>query len=91
MTMDKEIKKTVIQEFSRHQGDTGSPEVQIALLTNRITYLTDHLRTHKHDESSRRGLLKMVGRRRRLLAYVRKKEYQRYLALTDRLNIRRKS
>jgi len=91
MTMDKEIKKTVIQEFSRHQGDTGSPEVQIALLSNRITYLTDHLRTHKHDESSRRGLLMMVGRRRRLLAYVREKDYQRYLALTDRLNIRRKS
>ena len=91
MSMDKELKKTVIYEFSRHQGDTGSPEVQIALLTNRISYLTDHLRTHKHDESSRRGLLKMVGRRRRLLAYVRKKDYQRYLALTDRLNIRRKS
>jgi small subunit ribosomal protein S15 len=91
MTMDKEIKKTVIQEFSRHQGDTGSPEVQIALLSNRIIYLTDHLRTHKHDESSRRGLLMMVGRRRRLLAYVREKDYQRYLALTDRLNIRRKS
>ena len=91
MTMDKEVKKTVIQEFSRHQGDTGSPEVQIALLSNRITYLTDHLRTHKHDESSRRGLLMMVGRRRRLLAYVREKDYQRYLALTDRLNIRRKS
>jgi small subunit ribosomal protein S15 len=91
MTMDKEIKKTVIQEFSRHQGDTGSPEVQIALLSNRIIYLTDHLRTHKHDESSRRGLLMMVGRRRRLLAYVREKDYPRYLALTDRLNIRRKS
>ena len=91
MTMDKELKKTVIEEFSRHQGDTGSPEVQIALLTNRITYLTDHLRTHKHDESSRRGLLMMVGRRRRLLAYVRMKDYQRYLALTDRLDIRRKS
>ncbi|MBE9473443.1 MAG: 30S ribosomal protein S15 [Chloroflexi bacterium] len=91
MSMDKELKKTVIDEFSRHQGDTGSPEVQIALLSNRISYLTDHLRTHKHDESSRHGLLKMVGRRRRLLTYVRKKDYQRYLALTDRLNIRRKS
>ena len=91
MTMDKELKKTVIEEFSRHQGDTGSPGVQIALLTNRITYLTDHLRTHIHDESSRRGLLMMVGRRRRLLAYVREKDYPRYLALTDRLNIRRKS
>jgi small subunit ribosomal protein S15 len=90
MSMDKESKKTVIREFSRHQGDTGSPEVQIALLTNRINYLTDHLRAHKHDESSRRGLLKLVGRRRRLLAYIRKKDYQRYQALTDRLNIRRK-
>jgi small subunit ribosomal protein S15 len=90
MSMDKNVKKDVIQEFSRHEGDTGSPEVQIALLTNRINYLTDHLRTHKHDESSRRGLLKLVGRRRRLLAYTRKKDYQRYQALTDRLNIRRK-
>jgi small subunit ribosomal protein S15 len=90
MSMDKEVKKDVIHEFSRHEGDTGSPEVQVAILTNRINYLTDHLRTHKHDESSRRGLLKMVGRRRRLLAYIRKKDYQRYQALTDRLNIRRK-
>jgi len=91
MTLDKETKQTVIHEFSRHPGDTGSPEVQVAILSNRIIYLTDHLRTHKHDESSRRGLLKMVGRRRRLLAYIRKKDYQRYQALTDRLNIRRKS
>ena len=91
MSLDKDTKKAVIYEFSRHSGDTGSPEVQVALLSNRITYLTDHLRTHKHDESSRRGLLKMVGRRRRLLAYIRSKDYQRYQALTDRLNIRRKS
>lgn len=91
MSLDKDTKKAVIYEFSRHSGDTGSPEVQVALLSNRITYLTDHLRTHKHDESSRRGLLKMVGRRRRLLAYIRRKDYQRYQALTDRLNIRRKS
>ena len=90
MTMDKEDKKDVIHEFSRHEGDTGSPEVQVALLSNRISYLTDHLRTHKHDESSRRGLLKMVGRRRRLLAYIRKQDYQLYMALTDRLEIRRK-
>jgi small subunit ribosomal protein S15 len=90
MSMDKEEKKDVIHEFSRHEEDTGSPEVQIALLTNRINYLTDHLRAHKHDESSRRGLLKLVGRRRRLLAYIRKKDYQRYQALTDRLKIRRK-
>ncbi len=90
MSIDKEDKKDVIHEFSRHEGDTGSPEVQVALLSNRISYLTDHLRTHKHDESSRRGLLKMVGRRRRLLAYIRKQDYQRYMALTDRLEIRRK-
>ncbi|MFL7891842.1 MAG: 30S ribosomal protein S15 [Anaerolineales bacterium] len=90
MSLDKEVKKELIHEFSRHEGDTGSPEVQVAILTNRINYLTDHLRAHRHDESSRRGLLKLVGRRRRLLAYIRKKDYQRYQALTDRLNIRRK-
>ncbi len=90
MTINKETKQELMQEFGRHDGDTGSPEVQIAILTNRITYLTDHLRTHKHDESSRRGLLKLVGRRRRLLAYVRRHDYQRYMALTDTLGIRRK-
>jgi small subunit ribosomal protein S15 len=79
-----------METFARHEGDTGSPEVQVALLSNRITELTEHLREHKHDESSRRGLLKMVGQRRRLLAYIRRNEYQRYIALTDRLNIRRK-
>jgi len=88
--MDKETKQTVITEYSRHPSDTGSAEVQIALLTNRINTLTDHLRTHRLDGSSRRGLLKMVGRRRRLLAYVRRKDYQRYQALTDKLSIRRK-
>jgi small subunit ribosomal protein S15 len=90
MSYDKETKTRVIQEYSRHEGDTGSPEVQIALLTGRIQYLTDHLRVHKHDESSRRGLLKLVGQRRRLLAYVRRQDYHRYQALTERLNIRRK-
>jgi small subunit ribosomal protein S15 len=90
MSIEKETKQELMQEFGRHEGDTGSPEVQIAILTNRITYLTDHLRAHKHDESSRRGLLKLVGRRRRLLAYVRRHDYQRYMALTDRLGIRRK-
>ena len=90
MSIDKEIKTKLMENYARHEGDTGSPEVQIALLSNRITQLTDHLRTHKHDESSRRGLLKMVGQRRRLLAYIRRNEYQRYIALTDRLNIRRK-
>lgn len=90
MSLEKETKTKLMENFARHEGDTGSPEVQIALLSNRITQLTDHLRTHKHDESSRRGLLKMVGQRRRLLAYIRRNEYQRYIALTDRLNIRRK-
>lgn len=90
MTIDKESKTKLIEEFARHQGDTGSPEVQIALLSSRITQLTDHLRVNTHDESSRRGLLKLVGQRRRLLAYVRRTDFQRYMALTDRLGIRRK-
>ena len=90
MALDKETKTKVIEDYARHEGDTGSPEVQVALLTNRITTLTDHLRANKHDESSRRGLLKLVGQRRRLLSYIRRKDYQRYMALTERLNIRRK-
>ena len=90
MTIKNKTKQELIQEFARHDGDTGSPEVQIAILTTRITQLTDHLRAHKHDESSRRGLLKLVGRRRRLLAYIRRKDYQKYLALSDSLGIRRK-
>lgn len=90
MRMDKDLKTKVIGEYHRHEGDTGSPEVQIALLTNRINQLTEHLRTHKHDESSRRGLLKLVGRRRRLLTYLRRKDYDGYVALADKLKIRRK-
>lgn len=90
MPLNKEDKSKVIEGFSRHNSDTGSPEVQIAILTTRINQLTDHLRTHKHDESSRRGLLKLVGRRRRLLSYVRRKDFERYMALTEKLNIRRK-
>ena len=90
MPLNKDIKEKAINDYHRHDKDTGSPEVQIAILTTRIHQLTDHLREHKHDESSRRGLLKMVGRRRRLLAYVRRNDYQRYIALTDRLEIRRK-
>ena len=90
MSLDKNEKDEIIQEYHRHDADTGSPEVQIALLTKRITQLTDHLRTHKHDESSRRGLLKLVGQRRRLLAYLRRKNYSQFLAVTDRLGIRRK-
>jgi small subunit ribosomal protein S15 len=88
--MDKDTKTQVIHDYRLHETDTGSPEVQVAILTNRISELTDHLRIHKQDASSRRGLLKMVGKRRRLLTYVRSKDYQRYVELTDRLNIRRK-
>lgn len=90
MSLDKNAKGEIIQEYHRHDADTGSPEVQIAILTKRITQLTDHLRTHKHDESSRRGLLKLVGQRRRLLAYLRRKNYSQFIAVTDRLGIRRK-
>jgi small subunit ribosomal protein S15 len=90
MPLDKEVKTKLITDYHRHDTDTGSPEVQVAILTSRINQLTDHLRTHSHDESSRRGLLKLVGQRRRLLAYLRKSEYQRYLALTDQLKLRRK-
>ena len=86
----KETKAELMTNFGRHEGDTGSPEVQVALLSARISQLTEHLKTNKHDESSRRGLLKLVGQRRRLLAYVRRDDFQRYMALTDKLNIRRK-
>ena len=88
--MDKETKGKLMTEYARHEGDTGSAEVQVAILTSRITELTNHLRTNKKDNSSRRGLLKLVGQRRRLLAYLRLNEYERYTALTDRLGIRRK-
>ena len=90
MPLDKEVKTKVISDYRRHETDTGSPEVQVAVLTSRILQLTEHLRTHKHDESSRRGLLVLVGQRRRLLAYLRKNDYQRYLALTEQLKLRRK-
>jgi small subunit ribosomal protein S15 len=90
MTMLKEQKEAIIKEFGRHENDTGSPEVQIALTTSRIAELTEHLQEHTHDESSRRGLLKLVGQRRRLLAYLRREDYQRYVAISDRLGLRRK-
>ena len=90
MSIVKAQKEEIIKEFARHQDDTGSPEVQIALLTARISHLTGHLQDHTHDESSRRGLLKMVGQRRRLLTYLRREDYQRYVAITDRLGLRRK-
>jgi small subunit ribosomal protein S15 len=88
MTLTKEQKTDLIESYHRHDNDTGSPEVQVAILTKRINQLTEHLRTHKHDESSRRGLLMLVGQRRRLLAYLRRTAYQRYLALAERLNLR---
>jgi small subunit ribosomal protein S15 len=90
MSIAKAQKEEIIKEFGRHQNDTGSPEVQIALLTTRISELTEHLQDHTHDESSRRGLLKMVGQRRRLLTYLRREDYQRYVAISDRLGLRRK-
>jgi small subunit ribosomal protein S15 len=90
MALEKEVKQEIIEEYKRHGNDTGSPEVQIAILTKRIQDLTDHLRVNKHDESSRHGLLKLVGRRRRLLSYLRRKDYKSYLALTEKLNIRKK-
>ena len=88
--MDKEVKSKTMQEFACHEGDTGSPEVQIALLTGRINQLTDHLREHKHDESSRRGLLKLVGQRRSLLAYLRRKAFPRYVSISEKLSLRQK-
>jgi len=88
MGLTKEEKDKIIDGFKIHETDTGSAEVQIALLTTRINQLTDHLRIHKHDESSRRGLLKLVGQRRRLLAYVRRKDFVRYKTITERLSLR---
>jgi small subunit ribosomal protein S15 len=90
MTLTKEEKDQLIGEFHRHKNDTGSPEVQIAILTRRIHQLTEHLRIHKHDESSRRGLLKLVGQRRKHLSYLKRKDVAAYLVLTERLGIRRK-
>jgi len=78
----------LIAEYAIHEGDTGSADVQIALLTKRIAQLTEHLRANKHDNASRRGLLQMVGQRRSLLAYLRKSDYPRFVALTEKLNIR---
>jgi small subunit ribosomal protein S15 len=90
MPLIKEIKAQVIQDYHLHDGDTGSADVQVAILTKRINQLTEHLRSNKSDNSSRHGLLKMVGQRRRLLAYLRRKDYPRYIALTDRLGLRQK-
>jgi small subunit ribosomal protein S15 len=90
MSLTKAEKETIIGEYHRHDTDTGSPQVQVAILTRRIQQLTDHLRTHKHDESSRRGLLKLVGQRRRHLAYLKREDAAAYLEITEKLGIRRK-
>ncbi len=82
-------KKEIIEKFATHEGDTGSPEVQVALISDRIEYLTDHFKTHAKDHHSRRGLLKLVGQRRSLLQYLRKKDISRYRALIQELGIRK--
>lgn len=82
-------KDEIMREYATHEGDTGSPEVQVAVLTAHIRHLTEHMRTHKHDFHSRRGLLKMVGKRRRLLKYLQKKDVERYRTLIQRLGLRR--
>jgi len=87
--MATQVKKDLIQNYRVHEGDTGSPEVQIALLTERIRHLTDHLKAHRKDHSSRRGLLKMVGRRASLLKYLLRHDRQRYQTVIERLGIRR--
>ena len=84
-----ENKEAIISEYAVGEGDTGSPEVQVAVLTTRIRHLTEHLRTHKHDYHSRRGLLKLVGKRRRLLKYLQSKDVERYRSLISRLGLRR--
>lgn len=89
MALSKEEKQKIIDKYKKHDGDTGSPEVQIALLTKRINDLNEHLTVHKKDHHSRRGLLKMVGKRRALLNYLMKKDYERYKQLLEELNLRK--
>lgn len=89
MPLDTETKKEIISEHATSEGDTGSPEVQVALLTKRINGLTEHLKVHKHDHHSRRGLLLLVGRRRRLLQYLSREDINRYRALIEKLGLRR--
>ncbi len=89
MALTQEKKTSVVVTNRRHEKDTGSPEVQVALLSERIAYLTEHFKTHKKDHHSRRGLLKMVGQRRRLLDYLKSKDQARYKALIDKLGIRK--
>ena len=89
MAQSTEMRQRVIEEYRLHERDSGSPEVQVALLTNRITELTDHFKTHIKDHHSRRGLLKLVGRRRRLLDYLKGQDVERYRATIERLGIRK--
>lgn len=89
MIFTSEDKKKLIDQFKTHETDTGSPEVQVGLLTHRISYLTEHLKVHKKDHHSRRGLLMLVGRRRRLLNYVKSKDVKRYRTIIDTLGLRR--
>lgn len=89
MALDAEVKKSIIAEYATHPGDTGSPEVQVAMLTQRIKDLTEHLKGHKHDHHSRRGLLLLVGQRRRLLGYLQDIDIERYRTLIERLGLRR--
>jgi small subunit ribosomal protein S15 len=89
MALIQEKKQELVQKFKRHEKDTGSPEVQVAILSERITYLTEHFKTHKKDHHSRRGLLKLVGQRRRLLDYLRTIDVTRYKTLIEQLGIRK--
>lgn len=89
MAITTEEKKKLIEQFKLHESDTGSPEVQVGLLTHRISYLTEHLKIHKKDHHSRRGLLMLVGRRRRLLNYVKNKDINRYRAIIEALGLKR--
>jgi small subunit ribosomal protein S15 len=89
MALESEVKQQIMQDYATVEGDTGSPEVQVAMLSKRISGLTEHLRVHKHDHHSRRGLLLLVGRRRRLLNYLQKTDISRYRALIERLGLRR--
>lgn len=89
MALDPKIKQEIMQEYATKEGDTGSPEVQVAVLSRRISDLTEHLKTHKHDHHTRRGLMALVGRRRRMLQYLEAKDIERYRDLIKRLGLRR--
>lgn len=89
MSLNSEVKQAIIAEYATHEGDTGSPEVQVAILSRRIKDLTEHLKEHKHDHHSRRGLLLLVGQRRRLLGYLQTVDIERYRSLIARIGLRR--